>query len=87
MSAQIAADTAFIFRLSAIHFSPDAEVYASLLRSTVTRYIALLTQYLANPQPLDQSDVPHLDDVRVQASSHLRATLGLQQSSCVVLRP
>ena len=87
MAAEIQVDTGFLSRLSNIHFSPKAEVYAAVLRTAVAQYIQLLTEYVHNPQPLDSTNVPHLDDVRAEASSSLRASLGLQQSTCEVLRP
>jgi hypothetical protein len=85
--AQAAADRGFVAGLSKIHFTGAAASDAAQLVNVVQRYDAILIQHSKHPAPLDDSQVPTLDNLRAAESSQLRDELGLPQSNCVVLRP
>ena len=87
LAAEIHVDTDYLVRLKAIHFSPHAAAPAGRLRQAVQQYVDTLRELFQRPRPLDETDVPRLDELMADTSAELRQVLGLPQSSCDVLQP
>lgn len=89
LRAEAQADSAFLSRLRAIHFTGPAVQYANGLENVLREYVRLMATasnyngYLSQHQAEDNS----LLHARSVQSSQLRTVLGLPQSTCTFLRP
>jgi hypothetical protein len=90
VQAESRVDAQFLLQLRAIHFTGAAAQPAAALETAVSTYLSDLAKGVAAnglETPALNSEFKTVDTERADASSALREALGLQQSSCVVLRP